>query len=72
MTGRWLAGAALAMSALTGCLSHEVEMKPIKVEPIYIKIDIDVKLQKEFEQLFDFEEKGKKGSTDKGAETKDR
>ncbi len=41
--------------ALSGCIHHTVEVeKPIRVEA-YIKIDVDVRLQKEFENLFAFE-----------------
>lgn len=50
----------LALVFVVGCTSHEVEIKPIRVEPIYIKVDVNIKLQKEFENLFAFEEKGEK------------
>ncbi len=45
--------ALVALSVfLAGCTSHEVDLKPIKVEPVHVTVDINVTLQKEFEQLF--------------------
>lgn len=56
---RLWASLILALVLLAGC-THEVEIKPIRVEPIYIKVDINIRLQKEFENLFAFEEKAGK------------
>jgi len=51
------------MSVMSGChTSHEVktdsvvEIKPIKIEPIYARIDIYIKIDKELDSFFDFEE----------------
>lgn len=39
-----------------GCTHHTVEIKPIKIEPIYARIDVYVKVDKELDNFFDFEE----------------
>jgi len=52
------AAALLTTMLLLGCTHHEVEVKPIKVEPIHITIDINVKVEveKELDDFFDFED----------------
>ena len=50
-------GAILLMSAF-GCTRHEVkteskvEVAPIKVEPIHITIDLNIKIDKELDDFF--------------------
>jgi len=71
MLGRWLLFAAAMMLVGAGCTYHEVDVKPIKIEPIHITVDINVKLQKEFEDLFAFEEKAEpKAKDDSGSDKK--
>lgn len=39
-----------------GCTKHEVEVKPIKIEPIHMTIDVNVKVQRELDDFFAFED----------------
>ena len=48
----WILG---AMFAFGGC-SPTVKVKH-EVEPIYITVDVNIKVQKELENFFDFEDK---------------
>jgi hypothetical protein len=62
--------AALAAS----CITHNVESKPIEIKPIHITMDINLRVQKELEEFFDFEETaapavtGKTEGTEQGKE----
>lgn len=39
--------------ALVGCrTSHEVEVKPVEIQPIHITIDVNVKVDKALEDFF--------------------
>jgi hypothetical protein len=49
---RLLPFAALA----AGCITHNVESKPIEIKPIHITMDINLRVQKELENFFDFED----------------
>ena len=49
---RLLPFAALA----AGCITHNVESKPIEIKPIHITMDINLRVQKELESFFDFED----------------
>ena len=56
----WCLAAALA-AVLSGCIQHRVksepiEVKPIKVEPIHITVDVNVRVQERLERFFAFEE----------------
>ena len=45
-------------AALVGCqatVKHEVE--PIRVEPIHITVDVNVRVDRELDKFFDFEDK---------------
>lgn len=48
--------AIVLMSTLAGC-THRIKVDPIKVEPIHVTVDINVKVDRELESFFDFEEK---------------
>ncbi len=40
-----------------GCkVQHEVEVKPIKVEPIHITVDVNLRIDRQLDDFFDFEE----------------
>ena len=46
----------LAISVITsfvGCTEHKVEIAPVKVEPIHITIDVNVKVDKALDDFFD-------------------
>lgn len=45
--------ASFAITAFAGCTSHKVEVAPVKVEPIHITIDINVKVDKALDDFFD-------------------
>jgi hypothetical protein len=51
----------LGLSAAGGCIEHRIksdpiEVKPIKVEPIHITVDVNVRVQERLEKFFAFEE----------------
>ena len=62
---RWV-GLAVGVILLTGCTRHAVDVKAdtrhevsISVkDPIHIKLDINVRIQKDLEDVFDFEDSG--------------
>jgi len=39
--------AALSVLGFTGCMRHEIDIKPIKVEPIHMSLDINIRIQKD-------------------------
>lgn len=41
-----------------GCLSHHVETEPIEIKPIHITMDINLRVQRELDEFFDFEKPG--------------
>jgi len=43
-------------AALAGaCISHRVESAPIEIKPIHITMDINLRVQGELDEFFDFE-----------------
>lgn len=53
MTGRWALAATFALAAC----AHTVEVKPVEVRPIHMTIDVNLRIEREVEEFFDFEEK---------------
>jgi len=49
------AGFALALLPLA-CTSHRVTVDPIEVKPIQVTVDVNVKVQRELEEFFEFED----------------
>lgn len=45
-----------AAGALGGCTQHRVEVAPIEVKPIHMTVDINIKVDRELDEFFDFEE----------------
>ena len=44
----------LLLFAVWGCsTSHKIEVAPVEVKPIHITIDVNVKVDKELDALFD-------------------
>ena len=41
------------IAAFAGCTQHKVEVAPVKVEPIHITIDINVKVDKALDDFFE-------------------
>jgi hypothetical protein len=51
-------GTCLLFTVLASCLSHRVESDPIEIKPIHITMDINLKVQRELDEFFDFEDRG--------------
>ena len=55
-----LVGVILAVG-LTACTRHRVEIAPVKVEPIHITIDVNVKIDRALDDFFsDIDEKAER------------
>lgn len=39
-----------------GCTQHKVEVAPIEVKPIHMTVDINIKVDRELDEFFDFED----------------
>ena len=46
--------AAGCIAVASGC-THHIDVQPIKVEPIYMTLDVNIKVDRELDQFFDFE-----------------
>ena len=60
-----LAGAAALWLAMPSCTRHNVHVDPIniKIEPIEIKMEINIKIDRELDNFFAFQEEAdKKGA----------
>jgi hypothetical protein len=44
------------MLALAGCAKHTVDVQPIRVEPIHVTLDVNIRVDRELEEFFDFEQ----------------
>jgi hypothetical protein len=65
-----LAGAAMALLTLPACnTSHTVKVEPVEIKPIYITLDVYIKVEREVEDFFSaVEERAAEVSADdKGA-----
>jgi hypothetical protein len=67
----WLAPGWLALLGTAGCLSHDVSTKPIEIKPIHITMDINLKVQRELEEFFDFEREVEKPTNASAEPNKD-
>jgi len=45
-------------SASTGC-RHKVEVEPVEVKPIHMTVDVNIKVDRELDEFFDFEDETK-------------
>lgn len=54
---RLLAACVAAAAVLSGCTRHTVQVQPIRIEPIYMTIDVNVKVDRELDEFFDYKEK---------------
>ncbi|MEX0653197.1 MAG: hypothetical protein WD534_17095 [Phycisphaeraceae bacterium] len=53
----WMAGLALAgVMTVGGCTSHRVTVDPVEVRPIHMTVDINIKIDRELDRFFDFED----------------
>jgi hypothetical protein len=41
---------------VASCTSHTITVEPIEVKPIHMTMDINLKVQRELEKFFDFED----------------
>ena len=56
---------ALFMFLFTACTQHKVEVAPVKIEPIHITIDVNVKIDRALDDFFgDIDEKANKLETE--------
>jgi hypothetical protein len=62
---RWLPAVAFGAVLLTGGCVHTVKVEPIKVEPIYVTMDIYLKIDQELENFFSFEKTPQQGTQEK-------
>lgn len=51
---RW-ASVVLLGALASGCLWHSVKTDPIEIKPIHITMDINLKVQRELDEFFDYE-----------------
>lgn len=51
----WMATFWLGLG-VAGCTQHRVEVQPIKVEPIHLTIDVNVKVDRELDEFFDYKD----------------
>ena len=52
----FLAGVAAAFLVLPSCTRHTVKLEPIEIKPIHITMDINIKVDRQLDEFFDFEE----------------
>ena len=45
--------AGMIILAFAGCTQHKVEVAPVKVEPLHITIDVNVKVDKALDDFFE-------------------
>ncbi len=58
---RWAGLATMALAAwISGCTSHHVTVDPIEVKPIQITVDVNLKVDRELDEFFDFEDEAAK------------
>ena len=49
----WLLAAAVALLAIPACnTSHTVKIEPVEIKPIYITLDVYIKVEREVEDFF--------------------
>ena len=52
-----LIGACLLLLPVAGCVQHNVRSDPIEIKPIHITMDVNLRVQRELDEFFDFEER---------------
>lgn len=57
-----LATSLAAVVVIGGC-AHKVDVQPIKVEPIHMTVDINIKVDRELDRFFDYEDENLTPST---------
>ena len=59
----------LGLALVCGCVTHSFESKPIEFKPIQIKLDINLRVQRELDDFFEFEEEAGEATKDTEATT---
>jgi hypothetical protein len=57
----WVVATVVAVVLLPACTAHKVEVEPIEVKPIHLTMDINLRIQRELEEFFDFEKDAEAG-----------
>ena len=47
---------AVAMILISGCTRHTVRVEPVEVKPIHVTMDINLRVQKELDRFFEWED----------------
>lgn len=56
VSGTVVATGAAVLFGLAGCSRHTIDVQPIRVEPIHMTLDVNIRVDRELDQFFDFEE----------------
>jgi hypothetical protein len=54
-SGSLLAGTLVCAS--TGCTHHTIEVQPIRIEPMFLTVDVNLRLDRQLEESFGFEDR---------------
>ena len=54
-TAALLLPCAVPLALACGCFAHRVDTAPIEIKPIHITMDINLRVQRELDEFFDFE-----------------
>ena len=46
----------IGLLASVGCTKHTVDVQPIRVEPIHMTLDVNIRVDRELDEFFDFEQ----------------
>lgn len=52
----WLCALAATAGTLVSCTRHTIDVQPIEVRPIHMTLDINLRVDRELERFFEFEE----------------
>ena len=55
-SGSWRTACVAPLALLAcSCIEHKVQSAPIEIKPIHITMDINLRVQRELDEFFDFE-----------------
>lgn len=52
-----MCGWTAAALGLAACTQHTIKVEPIEVKPIHMTLDVTIRVDRELDQFFDFEDK---------------
>lgn len=64
-----LLGVVGVVIVATGCTKHTVTVEPIRVEPIHLTIDVNVRVDRELDDFFDYKSPPSLQPTNGGADS---